>query len=902
MAWPETPQEIARVLRYAEKHNVPVVPYGAGSGVAGGARPSPRAIALDLKRMRHLRRLDPDNLSAEVECGIIGERLERNLQARGYTLGHFPSSIGCSTLGGWLAARSAGQMSTAYGKIEDMCLGLEVVSPGCIRRLETGPRPLGGIDYNALLIGSEGTMGVISSALLRIHPLPAARRFRGFKFPSVEAGVEAIQSILHANIRPAVVRLYDGLDTWIARTHTSKKAGPSTRFRVPFIEAQWSELQKHPKVVEWAHRMSEGLRQKTIDAVLGAKPDWLNRAAEFLPGECLLVLGFEGQPARVIAQAKAAEAFCLKTAKDLGPEPGEHWYATRYNVSFKQSKMYASGVFVDTMEVAATWERLMPLYFRVRAAIQKHALVMAHFSHAYPEGCSIYFTFAGAATNKEDPQAAIARYDALWRDALVAVHEAGGTISHHHGVGQLKAHAMAQEHGSGGIAILNALKGALDPKGILNPNKLGLGPVSLAPDTKKQRVKTTSPVEALIRDLNPQAVQVFGRRVSICPRDERTVMTVLRLATRLGVPLTSDQSEGRAPRGAVRVHLDHLEGITKLSEKSLIAEVEAGVPVERLERLLNGHDLTLGDVDPRARRRSIGAAAARNLLIRRSVAYGALGNICLAVRGVLANGTLIETRPTPRSATGPELDRVLVGAGGKLGLMTRLTLRLAALPAYHEPRTYVFGTLAQALHCAKEALRHGLHISSARVTQGSSNAYFAANLVASTAELLRAERTVLAATATHHGGKVEQPGVASDGGHFDAVVEFTCGWGQAESLLCALQKATQTETWADFLTPQGVTIVTRVVDGPSRRKALLAGPTQGGCLLDRQAQRFGHPHFNVQTVVDGDNPEAVAGSTGADIRSAYGDLGAALARRLDPSAVLQSRAASHVFAERPQKE
>jgi alkyldihydroxyacetonephosphate synthase len=199
-----------------------------------------------------------------------------------------------------------------------------------------------------------------------------------------------------------------------------------------------------------------------VNGILRAVPDGIL-------GGATLVLMWEDAPE--IADAERAEAHRIATmadARDLGEDPARRWLSHRHDVAYRQSPMYASGNFVDTMEVAASWSRLLPMYEAVRRALSPHVFVMAHFSHAYPDGASIYFTFAGAAKSDDD---ALATYDRTWRDALAAVVDAGGTFSHHHGVGRSKASAMRREQGVA-IDVMRELKRVMDPAGILNPGAL----------------------------------------------------------------------------------------------------------------------------------------------------------------------------------------------------------------------------------------------------------------------------------------------------------------------------------------------------------------------------------------------------------------------------------------------
>ncbi len=833
VVWPETTEEVARVLKLAADQGVPVVPYGAGSGVTGAARPSQGGITLDLKRMRAVRVLDEKNLRAEIEVGIIGDRLERALNQKGYTLGHFPSSIMCSTLGGWLAARSAGQMSTAYGKIEDMTLGLEMASPGRIRRCMVGPRGGAHADWNALILGSEGTFGVITAAELRIRPVPERREMRGLNFPNVEAGLAGIRSMLREGLRPAVVRLYDALDTFAGRGHGQEDefleaAGAGSLEALSQRAKDFlQDVQGRLPSTEFAQKFGRGLLRGTIRAVLGA-PMVIEHATRLLPEDCLLVLGFEGQPALVAAEAQRGLELCLaEGGRDLGVGPGEHWLKNRYNVSFKQSKAYANGAFVDTMEVAATWDRLGTLYQGVRRAIAQDAFVMAHFSHAYPEGCSIYFTFVGVAP-PSDPGASLERYDRIWRNALLAVHAAGGTISHHHGVGELKAEAMAREHGTGGNKLHQALKFGFDPKGIMNPGKLGFDVHRPPRGGARARSKAREFPREIGAAVGEKNFYSSGGRTTVRPPDENALAAVLRVAHTRGIKVASDQAGILAPKSAVYVDLSKLEGITRVSSPSLFVEVEAGVSVSRLESLLEKAGLTLGPVHPRARDRSVGTGLAQNLLVRRGIAHGDLQDLCFAVRGLTAQGEPIETRPVPRSATGPELDRAFIGAHGAFGLITRATLRVAVAPRERVVVTIAFEDLGRALTAARRILRRGLRPSAGRVLADGRLCF---ELVASTKELLAAALAVQSRVTRDLGGTPLEEALDPGGGRFDAVVEAACLWTQAEEMLRAMEKAAEGEAWLDFWAPEGATVVARVVDRDTRGRTVRAAIEAGGLVL-----------------------------------------------------------------------
>lgn len=396
---PESTAEVSALLAWASATGVPVTPYGAGSGVVGGAVAVHGGVLLDLSGLTGLVSLDEESGVAAFRAGTLGPEVEATVNARGWTVGHFPSSIMCSTVGGWVAARGAGQLSTRYGKAEDLVVGLEAVLPsGEVWRTVDAPRTAAGPDLWRLLAGAEGTLGVVTEVTFRLHPLPEVRRFGGWLFGSLAEGLDALRAVMRTGARPAVLRLYDELDTTLV----------------------------------------------------------LGRA-----GGVLLVTVCEGDP-DVVAAEEAVLRRANAAATDLGPEPGEHWWDHRYDVSFNLPRVLSGELLgpygvADTIEVAALWGRLPGVYDAMKAAMSEHAsVVFAHVSHCYPEGASIYWSFAFDGASAEE---SLARYDAVWAAAMTSCRAAGGTIGHHHGAG---------------FGVLRAVKRALDPAGVLNPGKLGL--------------------------------------------------------------------------------------------------------------------------------------------------------------------------------------------------------------------------------------------------------------------------------------------------------------------------------------------------------------------------------------------------------------------------------------------
>ncbi len=484
VVWPETTREVSNVIRLARQLRIPTIPYGGGSGVCGGTVPISGGITIDLKRMNRFLSVDRTSMTTSVEAGMNGERFERELNRRGYTAGHFPSSIYCSTVGGWVACRAAGQMSAKYGKIEDRIAGLTVVTGrGEIVRTDGFMRAHRGPNWTQLLVGSEGTFGVITGVRLRVASIPALRIFRGFEFESVEQGLEGIRGLMQKGLRPAVVRLYDEFDTFvhtISGKSETRASLPAAKGALPMLPG--ARPSPPPNALARARgwfskqgSLASSLKREAISLAL-SRPRLTNLFANqiserFSKTGCLLIVGLEGAAIRTEVEARLTFGELERAGgEDLGEEPGRKWFEHRYSVSYGMSRVFREGAFVDTMEVASTWERLPDLYQSVRTAIGEHALVMAHFSHAYTEGCSIYFTFVGHGNNRQESERL---YDQIWRDGMKATTGAGGTISHHHGVGLLKSAWMKSEHREA-MTVLEALKQSLDPDNIANPGKLGL--------------------------------------------------------------------------------------------------------------------------------------------------------------------------------------------------------------------------------------------------------------------------------------------------------------------------------------------------------------------------------------------------------------------------------------------
>jgi alkyldihydroxyacetonephosphate synthase len=482
--WPQSQAEVQAIVHAARAQRRPIVPYGAGSGVCGGISPTTQTWVIDLKRMDRIIRIDPAAHEVVVEAGMVGDRLERRLNEAGFTLGHFPSSIYSSTVGGWFATRSAGQLSSRYGKIEDMVIGVWGVD-GRGERIEahvddlpTGPGAV------QMLCGSEGALAIVTQLRLRIEPMPSHRWLRGFTASSLQDGLTSMQRLLQSGAAPSVVRLYDPLDAALSSSHPPQPNEPDHITGGAIACAGIEDSGPHPddetnpfepllQRLEKLMIFSRPHASRTIVGEALARPALLSGLLDRLDAKPRFIIGLEGS-ADDIHQRLPVVRRSLVGATDLGAAPGERWLSHRHRVSYRMSKVFAAGGWVDTCETACGWAEVLPLYRAMREALRDLAVVMCHFSHAYIDGCSLYFTFAGGGTTGSEggPRSSLSRYDLAWERALLVLRKHGAALSHHHGIGRLKAHVARSD---GTMTVLAAMKRALDPDGILNPGVLGVG-------------------------------------------------------------------------------------------------------------------------------------------------------------------------------------------------------------------------------------------------------------------------------------------------------------------------------------------------------------------------------------------------------------------------------------------
>ena len=414
---PKDAKETSAVLKIANYYKIPVTTWGGGGGTQGGALPVCGGILLDTKRMNRIYDVNTDSMYIECGTGAIYKHIEWAANEKGYATMHYPSSLTCSTVGGFLAHRGIGVSSTKYGKIDDMVLGMEIVLPnGDIINTSPAPKHAAGPDLNQIFIGSEGTLGVMTKAQMRIYDQPESRQFRGFLFQNMTDAFRAGKELLQ-KFKPSVMRLYD--------------------------EAETSTLIK--KIV--------GVEKK------GA----------------FMNVAIEGVKEIVDAENKIMmDTFKKYNAEDLGSEYGEKWWKEKITFFYPGNMMDLPQMF-GTMDTIAPYDKIEKIYWAMKEAIETNfpmARFIAHFSHWYEWGCMVYDRFI-VDDVPQDPHEALRLHNAIWSCGVRTALANGGVVNDHHGVGIKLGRLMKEQYGPA-MQVFEGLKKQLDPNGIMNPFKLGL--------------------------------------------------------------------------------------------------------------------------------------------------------------------------------------------------------------------------------------------------------------------------------------------------------------------------------------------------------------------------------------------------------------------------------------------
>ncbi|WP_235734347.1 FAD-binding oxidoreductase [Nocardioides alcanivorans] len=416
---PGSHDEVAAVLDLAVRHRIAVVPFGGGTSVTGGlvARREGFAgvLSLDLCRFKALREVDKVSMTVVLEPGLRGPEAEALLAEHDLTLGHFPQSFEYATIRGFAATRSSGQSSAGYGRFDALVVGLTVATPQGTLELGSSPANAAGPDLRQLVLGSEGTLGVITAVRVRVRHRPTVKVYEAWQFDSFASGSDAMRGLAQANLLPTVIRLSDEAETAINLASQSDVGGAA-------------------------------------------------------PTGCLMIVGHEGTDPELVEARRGLVTGQLEKlgGANLGEERGRAWEAGRFHAPYLRDSLLDVGVLVETLETATFWSNRERLYDAVKQALTatlgEKTLALCHISHVYETGCSLYFTVA--APGGDAPLETWAEAKAAATQAMI---DAGATVTHHHAVGSDHRPWFAQEIGPVGVQVLRAVKRELDPAGILNP-------------------------------------------------------------------------------------------------------------------------------------------------------------------------------------------------------------------------------------------------------------------------------------------------------------------------------------------------------------------------------------------------------------------------------------------------
>jgi len=435
VAFPRTHEQVLTLLETCSREGIAAIPVGGGTSVTGGIsaqgldRP---VLAISLSGMDRVLDVDTDSGIATVEAGITGPQLEEALD--GWTLGHFPQSWERASIGGYIAARSSGQASSGYGRVEDMLIGARVATPVGTWDVGGYPAASQGPDLRHLVLGSEGTLGIVTSAQLRIRRAPTVREFSAAIVPGeFRAGVEAMKALTRLPLRPTVLRISDPAET----TALLSMSAPT------------------------------GMAGRAFDAYL--------RIRKARQGS-LAIVGWEGTDPSAVRAARSLARDVLGDAGavPLGSGPGRSWERGRFHGPHLRDELMDQGYLVETFETVSRWCLLPELHERVasvaRECLGGHSYVMAHLSHSYDTGASVYFTVLAGGWNS--PESAAERWRAAKATITTALIDAGGALSHHHGIGRDHAPWLDRQVGAIGVDVLRAIRESVDPRGVMNPGAL----------------------------------------------------------------------------------------------------------------------------------------------------------------------------------------------------------------------------------------------------------------------------------------------------------------------------------------------------------------------------------------------------------------------------------------------
>jgi alkyldihydroxyacetonephosphate synthase len=442
---PRDEHEVAAVMRAAVGGDAVLIPFGGGTNISGSLE-APETeertvVSVDMGLMDRVLDIDEGSRLARVQAGVLGPRLEEQLNARGWTLGHFPDSFTHSTLGGWIATRSSGMQSDKYGDVADLTRAVRVVTPAGILATRPVPHTSTGPSVREMVLGSEGRLGIITEATVHVHRVPERRTILGYLFPSWPQALAAMREIAASEASPSVTRVSDANETQFS--FATRKA-PSLLDRV---------------------------KSKALS-------EYLRRRRDFdLEAMCLSFIGYEGTKDHVAAQRKLVGRIVSRHGGlCVGSGPGELYDQKKFDTPYIRDYLLDRGAPGDVSETSAQWSALITLYDRVIAAangafdeLGVRGYIMCHLSHSYHAGACLYFTFAFKPSGQRD---VLEEYDVVKSQIQQTFVDSGATLSHHHAVGTEHAQWLEEDISGPGVTMLRALFDGMDPGANLNPGKI----------------------------------------------------------------------------------------------------------------------------------------------------------------------------------------------------------------------------------------------------------------------------------------------------------------------------------------------------------------------------------------------------------------------------------------------
>jgi alkyldihydroxyacetonephosphate synthase len=445
VVYPGSEEEVAGIVRIALEANAVLIPFGGGTNISGSLD-APRGekrpvISVDMSRMSGVLDIDEQSRLARVQAGALGPDIERHLNGRGWTLGHFPDSFNHSTLGGWIATRSSGMQSDKYGDIADLTRAVRVVTPSGILAMRPVPSASTGPSVREMILGSEGRLGIITEATVHVHRVPKKRQIYGYLFPDWSSGLRAMTAIAESDAAPSVTRVSDSYET-----------------RFSFA------TKRHES---FAGRIKSALSKF-----------YLQRVKRFdLHKMCLSFIGYEGSEEHVDIQKDLVDAIVGEFGgMCVGEGPGELYDRKKFDTPYIRDFLLDRGALADVSETSAPWSLLGDLYDgvmdRARQAFEKIGVkgyIMCHLAHSYHSGACLYFTFA---FRPSDEARSLEQYDIVKRAIQQGFIDLGGTLSHHHAVGVEHAPWMDQDISPVGVTMIRSLLDGVDPRHNFNPGKI----------------------------------------------------------------------------------------------------------------------------------------------------------------------------------------------------------------------------------------------------------------------------------------------------------------------------------------------------------------------------------------------------------------------------------------------